>query len=142
MDSPWCVATFGLSIVGYCSFKLWWDKKMEESKKMLHYTHGAKIKLRWWMRLFNYVELLFQKTTGRYLLTFSGRTYIPDKTIKIEKELLETIGELPCSEKDFEFTQREGIRLFTSVVDNINFPWTGFGRIAQFLSLKREFTAR
>ena len=139
----WSVQAAGVSFVGLYAIKvLWWNRKMEYSKKMLHYTHGAKIKLVWWMRIFNYLELLIQKATGTYILTYSNRTYIPDDIIKIEKELLETIGALPCSDQEFEFTQREGIKLMTKAIDDINFPWTGFGRLAQFLSLKREFTAR
>ena len=112
--------------------------------KSLHHLLGAKIRPRIPVRLLNLLVMIFRRWTGGfYLLKFSRFTFLPESHYPKEYKVLSRIGPDDCiSTDDLQIAQRKGLKLYNEAIDDPSFCWTAIGRIALFLSQKREFLAR
>lgn len=131
-----------LSFILLSSVLVYWSKCVKRSKRSIHNSHGAQIKLILPARIFNLVVMWFRKVTGCYLLKFRPNSFLNEKHFKEEVQILKQVGPEVMQKIEIQEAQRKGLNLLCETYNKPDQWWTAIGRISLFWSHKKEFNAR
>ena len=135
----WLLLGAFLATGGLAAYTYYCHQRAERS---IHRTHGARIRLLLPIRLFNLLEMLFRSVTGQYTLYFKPKQFIEESHYARELEVIQQTGPQTLTTDQIADAQRKGLQLYCDAMNEPNLWWTGIGRIALFMSHRREFSSR
>jgi len=136
--------TLGTGSGAVVGFNWWWNKRMAFAKAHhIEHTHGPGILLKWYMRLLNLIITIYTRVTGKTFLPYYPASFLPESHYEEEFRVVSILGpEFPHSEQELRQAQRDGLKFLCESINDPKFSWSAFGRIAQFVTQRREFTSR